>query len=323
MLGILITMVLIGQIASSTGAAKNIDSYGEAVIQKELKSKSFSASTIILGVVMFKIGEFSKLTQVTVRMLRYYDEAGLLKPAYIDKWSGYRMYSVEQIPVLNRIIYLRDSGFNVSEIAEALSDKHNAAIIDRLDKKYDEIQSTIESEQLKLEKIELAKKELMQGGSQMHLNVSIKPVPSYEVLSFRKVIPNYYAEGEMWQELSEFVRENKLMITDETFSVYHDEEYKEKDVDVELCAVVKKSGKSTEKFIFKNTEPLPAVASTMVYGEFSNIAEVYLEFAKWLSVNSQYKMQAQSRQIVHRGPWNEEDPQKYLVEIQIPLDKFS
>ena len=46
---------------------------------------------------MFKIGEFSKLTQVTIRMLRHYDEIGLLKPAFVDEWTGYRMYSVEQV----------------------------------------------------------------------------------------------------------------------------------------------------------------------------------------------------------------------------------
>ena len=46
---------------------------------------------------MFKIGEFSKLTQVSIRMLRYYDEAGLLKPSSTDPWTGYRMYSAQQI----------------------------------------------------------------------------------------------------------------------------------------------------------------------------------------------------------------------------------
>ena len=54
---------------------------------------------------MFKIGEFSKLTQVSIRMLRYYDEAGLLKPASTDPWTGYRMYSADQIPTLTQIIY--------------------------------------------------------------------------------------------------------------------------------------------------------------------------------------------------------------------------
>ena len=65
---------------------------------------------------MFRIGEFSKLMQVSVRMLRYYDEVGLLNPAQSDPWTGYRMYSVEQIPVLNRILYLRDCGFTVAEM---------------------------------------------------------------------------------------------------------------------------------------------------------------------------------------------------------------
>ena len=55
---------------------------------------------------MFKIGEFSKLTQVSIRMLRYYDETGLLTPAKTDPWTGYRMYSAEQIPVLLSLIHI-------------------------------------------------------------------------------------------------------------------------------------------------------------------------------------------------------------------------
>lgn len=63
------------------------------------------------------------------------------------------------------------------------------------------------------------------------------------------------------------------------------------------------------------------MACTMVYGEFSNIAGAYLALAKWLDKNNQYKMNGPTRQIVHRGPWNEENSQKYLTELQIPLDK--
>jgi len=70
---------------------------------------------------MFKIGEFSKLTQVSIRMLRYYDETGLLTPAATDRFTNYRLYAAEQIPTLNKIIFLRDLGFNVSEIAIALN----------------------------------------------------------------------------------------------------------------------------------------------------------------------------------------------------------
>lgn len=102
---------------------------------------------------MFRIGEFSKLMQVSVRMLRYYDEAGLLKPAQVDKWTGHRTYSVDQIPILNKIFYLRDSGFNVSEIADALNkDEQDLAV--QLDKKHLEVEQAIRIEQEKLEKID-------------------------------------------------------------------------------------------------------------------------------------------------------------------------
>ena len=62
----------------------------------------------ILEDTMFKIGEFSKLTQVSIRMLRYYDEMGIFKPEKVDTFTGYRMYSASQIPTLQKIIILRD-----------------------------------------------------------------------------------------------------------------------------------------------------------------------------------------------------------------------
>lgn len=268
---------------------------------------------------MFKIGEFSKLTQISIRMLRYYDEIGLLKPAEIDKWTGYRMYCATQIPVLNRIVYLRDSGFNVAEIASALNKNDDGLLVEQLDEKYAEIEKAIQGEQEKLRKIELAKKEILNEKNEMHYNISIKSIPGYEVLSLRRVIADYYAEGGLWQELSAFAEKNHIIISNDTLSIYHDSEYKETLVDVELCAPVKEYFRSTDIFIYRNTEPVPAMACTMVYGDFSNIAGAYTAFAEWLQKNSQYKMSGQTRQIVHRGPWNENDPEKYLIELQIPL----
>ena len=61
--------------------------------------------------------------------------------------------------------------------------------------------------------------------------MSIKPVPSCFVLSLRRRIPDYYAEGALWQELSAFAREAHISVSDKTFSIYHDTEYKETDVD--------------------------------------------------------------------------------------------
>lgn len=271
---------------------------------------------------MFKIGEFSKSTQVSIRMLRYYDETGLLKPAEIDKSTSYRQYSTTQIPALNRIIFLRDLGFNVSEIAVVLDNWDNEFITNQLENKRLEIENAIRNEQDKLSRIELAKKDIRQEKIAINCNVSIKSIPSYQVFSLRRIVPNYYAEGQLWQEMSVYADENKIPISSNTFTIFYDTEYKEKDVNIEVCAPVTLMGNDADGFTFRNTEPVPIMACTMVYGPFANIASAFFSLANWLQEHSQYKMSGQNRQIVHRGPWNEEIPDKYLTEIQIPLEKM-
>lgn len=156
----------------------------------------------------------------------------------------------------------------------------------------------------------------------MHYNVSIKSIPSYQVLSLRRTVPDYYAEGQLWKEMSDFANENNILVSSNTFTIYHDTDYREKDVDIEICAPVVGMGENMNGFVYRITEPVPIMACTMAYGRFENISGAYLAFAKWLQEHNQYRMTGQSRQIVHRGPWNEEDPDKYLTEIQIPLEKI-
>ena len=269
---------------------------------------------------MFKIGEFSKLTQVSIRMLRYYDETGVLKPAEIDKFSNYRLYSSEQIPILNKILFLRDLGFNISEITIALKEWDSEYITSRLEQKRLEILSAMKAEEDKLLKIELAKKDIQEEKIEINYNVTIKSIPGYQVFSLRRIVPDYYAEGQMWQEMSHFAGKHKIPVSSNTFTIYHDTDYREKDVDIEICAPVARMGENTNGFTYRKIVPVPIMACTMVYGPFENISEAYLSFAQWLTEHNQYRMVGQSRQIVHRGQWNEDSPEKYLTEIQIPLE---
>src|SRR5579884_2190428 len=71
---------------------------------------------------MFKIGEFSKMVQVSVPTLRYYDQVGLLKPAVVDDSTGYRYYSASQLPRLHRILALKGLGFDLAQIAAVLAE---------------------------------------------------------------------------------------------------------------------------------------------------------------------------------------------------------
>lgn len=268
---------------------------------------------------MLKIGEFSKLTQVSIRMLRYYDENNLLKPMKVDEQNGYRYYAIEQIPKLQKILFLRNIGFGVAEMEKALAHWDDALIKEQLQHKRTEIEEKVVMEQNKLLQIEKALKDLQEEKQEIHHNFLIKSIPSYPVLSLRKKIPSYFDEGKLWQELSEFIFDRDLQVSENCFAIYHDLEHKEQDVDVEVCMVVAQLRQSQEDFTYHYTEPVELMASSMVYGAFENIAGAYLSFAHWLEQHDQYQMIGKSRQIVHRGPWNEESPNHYLTEMQIPL----
>ena len=271
---------------------------------------------------MFRIGEFSKLTQVSVRMLRYYDEIGLLKPAQIDKFSGYRLYSVEQIPILHRIVFLRDSGFQVAEIAAALKNWNESFIISELKNKQAEIKSIIKAEQERCAKIDTAIRDMGKEQIAIHCNVTLRRVPGYPVLALRKILPNYFSEGMLWKELDRKIEEERIRLPQNTlnFAVYHDLDYREADVDVEVCAVIPEPAAFADSELYRKTEAVETMACFMVYGPFENIGPAFESFARWLSENERYAMTGKSRQIVHRGPLNEEEPDKWLTEIQIPVE---
>lgn len=271
---------------------------------------------------MFKIGEFSKLTQVSVRMLRYYDESGLLKPAETDRFTGYRFYSVEQIPVLRRIIFLRDSGFQISEIAEALKRWNRKDIAEELKRKQEEIRAVIQTEEARAARISAAIEDLGKERIEVCCNVTIKSIPAYPALTLRRLLPDYFAEGDLWMELGEKLTAENLRLPQNTlnFAIYHDTDYKDGDVDIEVCSVLQEPRLCRGSKLFRETEAVQHMACFMVYGPFQNIGPAFDSFARWLTEHERYAMSGLNRQIVHRGPWNEQDPEKYLTEIQIPVE---
>lgn len=80
----------------------------------------------------FKIGEFSRLGRVTVRTLRHYDQIGLLKPGIIDRWTGYRYYTPEQLQSLLSIVRLKELGFSLAEIADLFEEESHSPELKRL-----------------------------------------------------------------------------------------------------------------------------------------------------------------------------------------------
>ena len=102
-----------------------------------------------------KIGDIALLSQVTVVTLRHCDEMGLIKPALVDPLTGYRYYSVDQLPELNRILALKDLGLSRDQIAEILTyDLALNQLLEMLELKRAEIEQYLRIEQACLGRIE-------------------------------------------------------------------------------------------------------------------------------------------------------------------------
>lgn len=269
---------------------------------------------------MFKIGDFSKLTKVSVRMLRYYDEVGLFKPFKIDDFTGYRFYSAKQISEINLIVSLRDMGFNVTDISLFIKEKSEEKLEDILKVKSEEIMDNIKSEERRLEKINCTISNIKKERVNMNYNVTLKSLPSYKVISLRDTIPAYDAEGMLWARLSEYLMMKNIPCSEIAYATYHDEGVKEGEVDVEVVMGVDNLMKDENGFIFKKTEAIDQAASILVPGDYSKIGGAYNFLANWIEENG-YSMSGNPRQVAIRGPWNEMNSEDYLSEIQIPVKK--
>src|SRR5687767_871084 len=125
---------------------------------------------------MLKIGEFAALARISIRMLRHYDEMGLLKPAQVDSESGYRYYKLEQLPRLNRILALKDLGLSLEEIRWLLNDALSAEEIRGMFKlKQAQLYSLIMEEQARLRRVENRLRDIEHEGKLPENEVVIKP----------------------------------------------------------------------------------------------------------------------------------------------------
>jgi len=269
---------------------------------------------------MFKIGDFSKLCRVSIRMLRYYDSVGLFTPASVDAFTGYRYYSASQIRKINMIVSLRDMGFTVNDIALVLNEPSSEQQKKRLALKKAEIEHDIVMKKSILNKINAAIENLDMERKTMNYDVKIKDVPSYKVISVRDIIPAYDHEGDLWQRLCDIVEKNKIQTESVNFAMYHDTEHKDESVDVEVVFEVDTLQEGGPGYTFKETEAVKNMASVLVPGDFSNIGPAFEFLGKWIEENN-YSITGLSRQYTLKGPWNEDNPSNYLCEIQIPISK--
>lgn len=265
---------------------------------------------------MLKIGEFSQLGQVSIRTLRHYDEIDLLHPQLVDEESGYRYYSVRQLEVLAQIVLLRELKFSLKEI-KSLIHEDPKILTAALLKKDREIEEEIQRDQFRQQQIHQMIQRMQYKGK---FQVTIKKIPAFSIISLRKKIKSFYHEGLLWEEFKALLKKQDISYPsepDKNLTIFHDEEYLEEGVDVEVAII---SDKTAEEPLQKRELPvLEQAAVIYVEGNYHQLPEAYQAFAEWLEEHREFNMVKATRQICHVGPEHTVNPEEYLTELQIPL----
>lgn len=269
---------------------------------------------------MLKIGDFSKLTQISIRMLRYYDEFGLLKPASVDEFTGYRYYSVNQLAVANKISSLKAMGFSLAEIAKIISQHENkAAVLEFLETRRIEALSQLEDAKRRITLIETAAERIRKDEKTMEYSVAIKDFPQMYAASVRKVIPTYNDEGMLWQILREETKDMNLQFDSSSLcmALFYDEGFKEENVDVEILMTVKGKYADTENVKFKTIAPCKA-ATVIFKGIYNEISEANNAIAAYINDNG-YEFKGTMFNIYHVSPAQTNNPDEYVTEVCWPV----
>jgi effector-binding domain-containing protein len=269
---------------------------------------------------MLKIGDFSKLSQVSIKALRLYDEMGLLKPISVDRSSGYRFYSASQLPRLNRIIAFKDLGFSLEQITQLLNEEVSPEQIrGMLRLKQADLQQQIEEEQERLMRVAARLKQIEQENVMSDYEVVIKKIEPITVASIREILPNYFAIAKLFQELYQYLAQQGLTKFDYDAGIWHDNGYKESDVDSEAVVSVPASIKGNERIKVYELQGYDAIACVVHHGSYSTLNKGYQHLLTWIE-NNGYRCIGANREFYIEGG-AELDNESYITEIQFPVEK--
>lgn len=277
---------------------------------------------------MFKIGTFSRLVQLPVATLRYYDHVGLLKPEKVDDFTGYRYYSADQLPRLHRILTLRGLGFSLEQIRAALNENISPdEMRGMLRLRHAQLNDELLEAQQRLLDVEIRLQQIEHEQQLSGYDVLLKRVEPQLVALVRAVVPNHALVGLLFHELHEALGNQMsdalgapAVQPGQSMVLWFDEEYRASHVDGAAAFVLQKRIPDAGNM---EVVELPActMASTVHHGSYDTIQQAHEALLKWVEANH-YQIVGPDREVyLHNpAPVRRDDP-SYITEIQYPVEK--
>lgn len=277
---------------------------------------------------MIRIGEFSKLVQVPVATLRYYDQVGLLKPIEVDRFTGYRYYSASQLPRLHRILALKGLGFSLEQIgtvlAEGLTPEQMRGML-RL--RHAQISQQLVDAQSQLVEVEVRLQQIEREEELSTYDVILKRVEPLLIASVRAILPGHSASGSLFPEVYEAIGSHVAEAlgphpgeAGQTMVLWYDTEHKVQDVDGAAAFILRcrvpESGRMRVHEL-----PAATMAATVHHGAYNTLGQAHEAILSWIEANG-YRIAGPDREVYlyNAMPIRLDDP-SYVTEVQYPVEK--
>ena len=272
---------------------------------------------------MFRIGEFSRIARVSCRLLRHYEELGLIAPARTDPDTAYRYYSAAQLPQLNRILVLRELGFSLEEIGRMVRDGVSAAELrGMLALRRAQAARSVEAEEQRLRRIESHLAQLETDGRVESDDVLVRAEPERRLISFRRTLPSF-AEGVRTLGM---LAARKPRGAEALVAIAHSAEFEPDSIDVEFGFFV--SDAAPQRLVLEDGTELgsrmvPAVerlACCVRLGPPQEAHRVTARIGRYVEARGE-RLSGPNRELFLQWP----DParmQESVVEMQFPVEGY-
>lgn len=272
---------------------------------------------------MVRIGVFARLAQVSIKTLRFYDEVGLLRPVKVDEFTGYRLYALEQLPRLSRILALKDLGLSLEEVAALLHrapPSHELRAL--LEGKRDELRQRVQDETARLARVEARLKEIDREGQMSDYDVILKDVKPQLVASVYEVIPDWEQVeptlNRMFDEVMGYVYQHGGKLAGAPFDIWHDVEFKRTELRVEAVAPLQNAVPENGRVQVYELPGVPKAASTLHRGDFSGLSGAHDALLKWAEANGS-RVCGPSREVYLQYE-RDGDRSQWLTEVLYPIE---
>lgn len=267
----------------------------------------------------FSIGEFSRISQLSIKSLRLYHEKGILIPAEVDEFTGYRYYNDDSFEIARSIRILRDLDFSLAEIKEILDDcQEEEDLMEHLQRKVEAVKEKINRYKQVSRSLQLiiqAEREIAMGENAT-FDVEEKEIATVLVAGHR--MKGKYSD--IGKGIGFVCKKMGRHINGKPITLYYDCEYKEEDADFETCMPVRKG---TDQDGISVRELKGGKAITLIHkGPYDTLSDSYRRIMAYMKEKN-LKIKWPNREVYLKGPGMilKGNPKNYLTEIQLLIEE--